>query len=488
MLGYALFLIPMFIAFVWIGRKWGVKQALLDLLAFNLWFDFDFAALLPNNIQLSLVHVLIFLIIGMASMKVIATGKVRLRRAAIVLLVLVSLFLFWITLASFWHRLAIWGVGRVINYLVRSYVLTTLPLVIVGIVLAKEHKLERFGKIFIITSVLAGILSLVQVASNGRLLTSDFSPNYLGVFQPQGHKQLGRLAQREASLSYVSRVRTIHFAGTNFYRASGPFEGSAIMLCVVALATFYLLTLKRKTRSYLLFVSFALSVAGMVAAFGRAIIGTFLLIAIGVTIVRLRYSLSPAMIRRWIAPALLALLICFILIRPIYAAVAANLDGFFGERGERQVASLNGRTVLWMNHVLPEIRQHPLLGSPKPITYFQAGWGQDDTADVDISTHNSFLEYAYRGGLIPAILYVVIYAFYIIRSFRLACSKNLSYYERVVFSVLFLDGVALFVIQQMTTKVISLPQISALFWIPCGYVAAYIPAKDTEPFGLDDID
>lgn len=480
MLGYALFLVPMFVAFVWIRRKWGVKQALLDLLAFNLWFDFGFAALLPNNIQLSLVHILMLLIISMESIKIIALGRVRLRRSAIVVLVLVSIFLFWMTLASFWNKMAIWGVGRVINYVVRGHVLTTLPLVVVGILLAKERKLERFGKIFIVTSVLVGILSLVQVASRGRLLTSDFSPNYLGVFQPQGDKQLGRLAQREASLSYVSRIRTIHFAGTNFYRASGPFEGSAIMLCVVALVTLYLLTSKKNRSSYLLFIPLALAVAGMVAAFGRTIIGTFLLIAVGVIIVRLRYSLSPAMIRRWIAPVLLALLICFIFIRPIYVAVAANLDGIFGERGERQVASLNGRTVLWKDHVLPEIWQHPLFGSPKPITFLLAGWGGDNTADVDISTHNSFLEYAYRGGLIPAILYTVIYGFYIVRSFRLACSKNLSYYERTIFSVLFINGVALFVIQQMTTKVMSLPQISALFWIPCGYVAAYIPAKDTK--------
>src|SRR6266540_3804435 len=101
MLGYALFLIPMTIAFAWVSYMRGVKQALLDLLAFNLMFNFDFSALLPNNTNLLLQHVLLIAFVGVEILGLLVMGNRRLMWRTLLVFTAVGALLLWLSMAIF---------------------------------------------------------------------------------------------------------------------------------------------------------------------------------------------------------------------------------------------------------------------------------------------------------------------------------------------------------------------------------------------------
>jgi hypothetical protein len=484
MLGYALFLVPMAIAYGWVSWMHGGKQALLDLLAFNLMFNFDFAALLPNNTNLLLLHVLLIAFIGVEILGFLVTGNLRLTWRTLLVFAAVGALLLWLSMAIFVNKLPVWGVSRTLNYIVRGYLLNAL-FIIVGVHLAKSDRLERFGKIFLIAGAVSGMIAIVQTVSNGALLTNDKIDNYLGIFQPLGDKAIGRRDQAESVINYLEIVKTIHFGDISFYRASAGFDGSYISFCIIALISLCLLISRDKHTSRWLFIPITLSIAGFVAAFSRTAIITFVFLSFCAFLVQFRSVVSHRVLGRWVIPLAVAGLIVLSLAAPIANVVAANFDGLLGSRAGREVGTLNGRSSLW-SYVVSEAWRSPIIGSGKSITLYRAGWGVDDNPDVDISAHNSFLEFAYRGGLVPALLFTLLFCFCLVRAWRLSRSRLLSPHKHFLFFVLFITTASMGILN-MTASMITVPQFAALFWILCGYLATYRSAPSSALAPRSDI-
>lgn len=470
MLGYALFVVPMIVAFLWIKRRHTTRQALLDLLAFNLLFGFDFAALLPNNLELLVIHLLLLAIVALEIPKVLSTGRIRLRRTTLYVFVLLAVFVSWASIALFVNHLHAWGIIRVMNYVARAYVLSALFFV-VGIRLAKDGGLYRFVRIMLLASVLVGIVAIIQSASGGRLLSIDVGEYYLGVFQPLGEKAIQRRDLAETTINFLEGVRTIQLGDSSFYRAPGTFDGSYVTQCVLAIVALSFLTSNERTISRWLFVPLVLCIASFVVAINRSAIVAFAFTGAGVMLVQFRSLGQWHVIRRWAIPLALLGLALLVYLEPIESVVAVNLDGLFGARAESQVAAFNGRVSLW-TYVLSEIGRNPVWGSSKPITLYRAGWKLDNNPEIDISAHNSFLEVAYRGGILPAFILFLLYGFCLLRTWKLTRRMTLPRPQRMIFLAL-LGGTAVLFIFNLTSSRMYVPQLGATFWIICGYVSAY---------------
>jgi len=475
MLGYALFLIPMAIAFVWLSYTQSVKQALLDLLAFNLLFNFDFAALLPNNSNVLLIHLLLLVFVGLELLNLLTAKRFSLSVRAILIFLAAFLLLSWLGGAILVNKIGAVGARSVINYILRVYGLNTL-FIIVGMRLAKSGDLERFGKVFLLASALVGVISIVQASSGGVLLTSERNDKYLGLFQPLGERAVNQRDLAEAVINYLYAIQTIRFGDLSFFRASGTFNGSYVSLCLAALMSLCLLTSRKGNLVLPLFVTLFLSIAGFVAAFNRTAIVTFIFLAGLIFLVRFRALLSSRVILRWCMPILFAALIAVVFSRSLSTVVAANLDRFIGSRADREVSSLNGRSSLWA-YVISEVRRSPIVGSGQAITLYRAGWGVDDNTNVDLTAHNSFLEFAYRGGIVPAVLFIILFCFCLLRSWKLFRNSMLPSRLRLIFFTLLIAIVGIGLLN-MTASMMTVPQSAALFWILCGYLATYTPASN----------
>ncbi len=469
MLGYILFIVPMSIAFVWILRKHGLRQALLDLLAFNLLFSFDFSAILPNNTTLLLVHVILLALIGIESLRLRHLSTWCLSRRLGAVLLATGIFVSWMVVAEYLNKTEWWTIGRITTDSIFTYVLPVL-FIVVGIELADNRRLVRFCKIFLVACSLASVIAVAQTASYGQLFSNFTSDNYLGIFQPLGAKTLQRRDAFVSAVNYLDFSKIIRFGNLSFYRGDGPFEGADVSLCTVAAAVLALLVSRDKSVSRWLFVPFFLSVAGFFAAFNRTSILTFALVTVGVLCIRFRSLLTPRVIRRWLIPIAVAALFIIINLQPISQVVAANLDGFFGTRAN-EVSSLNGRTGLWQR-VLSQIAHSPIIGTGQPNTPLSVGWGTDNNPDNDLGAHNSFLQFALRGGVMPGLIFVLLYLFCLFRLFNLAFSWSIPRQQRIIYFALLTAAICFFLLN-LTGSWMVIPLTAPLFWILCGYAAAH---------------
>lgn len=465
---FAIFLVPMILAFLWLWWKYGVTQATLDLLAFNLWFDFDFAALLPGNIKLSVIYVLVLLLVFLQLLHALRRGVISVNQTTFLAVVLSFVIAVWIAIAFLVNFSNTWGIGRIAVYIVRVYWLHIL-LIIVGLQLAKGRQLRRFAKIFLVTGLLVSAVSVVQTASNGALLTNDRSPYYLGFLQPLGEKSIDRRDYTEQSVGFINAVQMIQFSNITFYRSSGTSFGSGEQLSAsIIIALYFALTTRRL--QILWFSIFIGYTVGLLTTFGRTQIAVVFVVCFFLALSRWRRLLSPSRLIPLIAILILTIGVVAAYFEPISTLVMANIDGFTGQRGSKEVGSLNGRTSLWL-YVGTQIIRNPVFGSAEPITFRRAGWADAD--DIEIGAHNSFLDLAYRAGILPAFLLILLYLMYLWRSFVLSFKRTIPLEDRSIFGAFCLTGVMLIVTQSMTTDLIFAPQAAALFWIPCGYVMAF---------------
>lgn len=477
LLRYAIFLIPMAAVFVWVAGRWGVRQALLDLIAFNLMFDFDFGAIIPGGIYFLLLHLLLIMFLAYEGITWIERGfAVKVRVRTLLVLAIAALMTVWLVVAVFVNKAEAWGLARTAWNTTRQYVFSAL-FIFVGIRLAVDRSLIRFGKIFLVASGLNALVAIVQTASSGRWLTNIDSPYYLGVFQPLGSRFLERRALTEAGLDFTNTIRSIRFGDIVFYRGWGAFDGAnSVMVSVAILALCLLLVAGGRKRSLPLIVLFVLASLAMFVALYRTALIAFGLVVGVVLLIRWRQLLTPRFIGRAAALLLVAGLVLLPFIRPISTIVAANLDGFFGSRAV-QIGSFNNRDKVWA-FALKEIQRSPLVGSGVSLTYLNVGWGPNNNPEIDVGAHNSFIEYAYRGGVLPGLLLLALSGYTILRATRLARDQALPVEERGIFFAVAAALAGLFVTHLVGSQM-AIAQVAALFWIPCGYLAAYSPAPVT---------
>ncbi|GAB4428630.1 MAG: hypothetical protein OHK0015_11730 [Chloroflexi bacterium OHK40] len=469
MMGYALFLVPMVVAFWILARRHGIRQALLDLIGFNLFFAFDFAALLPGEINLQLIHVLLVVYLGYEVACIARHGRIRVRLRYLVVLGLALLIVGWVALAAIDNRLATWGPVRVINYVVRIYLLSVLFL-FVGAALARPERLRRFLLAFCLGGMAVGAIAVVQTASAGRLLTGDTTPRYLGVFQPEPLASFQARMEYYAATDYINQVRTLNLAGVTLYRAYGSFTGAIVSLCVGALIALCLLTSPDPMPRWMP-AAFFLMAVGVGAAFVRTLLATFVLLAAFVLVLRFRVVLTSRRTLSWLLPIAGIMLIVGLFLPPVQAAIAVTYDGFFGARAGREFASLNGRVALWAI-VIEQIRRNPLFGTSHSITMLDVSWGSNANPEFGLSTHNSFLEVAYHAGVLPALILIWLYAFCLYRAARLILNQHYTRGERRLFLALLVSVMALTLVNQ-TGDWMNAGQVAALFWIICGCLATY---------------
>jgi len=470
MFGFALVLVPMGVAFFVIWRRLGLRQALLDLLAFNLLFNFDLSALLPNNTYLLIGDLLLLALVGYELLRLIELQRYRISLRLLSIIEAALLFVGWLTVAAFINKAELWEPFRIVNYIVRGYLLAVLYLFI-GVSLTRGEQFKRFITVIALTSVLASTISIVQTASSGVLLTSDHSDRYLGIFQPLGDKALERRAGFEQAIDFVANVRTTWIGNVPIYRGYSTFDGAHVILCMVAIASLYLLTSGRGFGRWLI-VPCVLGVLANVVAINRTAILTLALFGALIAALNVRTLFSPRLLLRLAGLGLLATLLAVLLFgSQLQAVVGAQIDGLFGNRAMREVGSLNGRTKIWA-FVFDELERSPLIGSGEPITFRKVGWGTNDNPEVALSTHNSFIEYAYRGGILPPLVLMLLFLATMLRAFALANNQRLTPHDRAIFCALLLALGTMFVLIQ-TADWMIVAQVGAVFWILCGYLAGF---------------
>ena len=479
MLGYLLFLVPMSIAFIWIALSHGIKQALLDVLAFNLLFQFDFAAVLPGDLNVNVVDLLALALLGLTMGKILMAQRIRIRSGMVVPVLLLIFTMTWIGIAIIVNKAAYLGISGSIIIFFRVYFIGS-ALFFIGIQFTEKIFL-RFVSILMFAGVIVGLITIVQSISNGDLLWHGVGGDrYLGIFQPLGEERLDRLQLQENSLDYISAVRTIAFGSLNFFRGPGTYEGVFVVVVIVALWSFYFMSLRQKISTIWLYMSFILTVGGTIMTFNRTAIITLLFMWIASLIFLRIGRLNLRVLLRWLSFAGMCVGVVAVLWRPLLPAVQANLDGFFGERGKTQLENLSGRALLWP-YVLSQIKEHPLRGTGEPITPARAGWGDVDDPDIDVSAHNMYLEIAYRAGVIPAVLFTYLALWLLWKTFALAKRKNVIAEQRLQAALICIALGSMLLMNLSAPFLIMAPQLSALFWLLCGYgfmlSSRHIPAE-----------
>ena len=368
MIGYLLFIIPMAGAFLFIARRYGARQAILDLLAFNLVFAFGFASLLPGNLDITLVHLLLMAFFAVETLNFLHRPVLRVSTRLMLISCLTVIYIGWIVLAVFFNYRGTDQMSSSLNNAVRNFVFWAL-LMFVGVRLARTNGLYRFGKIFLWACVLVAVVSIIQTASSGQLLRNDEqSVAYLSIFQPLGDKLIERRILSDANVNISESVHVITMGPVAFYRAPGTFDGASIVLCSAAVAVFALLTYRRNSRKLLLL--FLLLTFGFLAAFTRTSIIVFVVVIAFISLLRFRALLSPRLLLGFAAAILIALF-AVLLVPFLNRAASALIDGFVGSRSF-EVASLNGRLGLWQ-YVGDQIPQHPNLWLDR-TNYVVASW------------------------------------------------------------------------------------------------------------------
>jgi hypothetical protein len=465
MQGYLLFVVPMLVWGTIVSVRRGIRQAFLDLIAFNMLFAFDFAALLPGSLALYLVHVLA-LIFALAAAIVAATRPYALQRHSVKWLLWIGALMAWILIAYTIANSEEGAIGASIQYVIRVYGLNSLYAVVGVYVGLSWGRLTRFIKVYLFACVCAGLISFVQFASGGAVLTSDFGANYLGIFQPLGDRQLLRRDSFEEALGFVNAVRTIQFAGLTFYRASSTMDGVYILLAAVSVGLFYYLLSPSKS-SKVLFIPFLITYINGFLGLNRTAIAISTAMLAVLVVMNRRSLLRQRVLRRWAFPAVVGVVAALLLSGQIAPLVLAAYDAFLGDKGAAEVGTLNGRSSLW-TFVGQEIGMHPVFGSPDAITSYQAAWAPDDNPENDIGAHNSYLEMAYRFGLPAGIAYTLLCVQMLLamqNRRRQATNSN----QKSVYGALFLVLFALALLN-FTASGVSYIHQTALFWL-CGGIA-----------------
>ncbi|MFV9504777.1 MAG: O-antigen ligase family protein [Oscillochloridaceae bacterium umkhey_bin13] len=480
----------MLIAFGYLAYRDGYKQALYDLLAFNLLFGFHFAGFVPGGLSIRVIHVLLIVILMYQVLRIILLGKIRMSPALRIVLPVVGIYLLWVVAVSFYHRIPQFGFGSALSYAIITHLLSV-AFFVVGIRLAHDQAGARFLRIIVGGSVLVAAIALIQFASTGRWLTSDGSDYYLGLLQPLGANALERREASESALRLSEAVRLIQLGNQRFYRAPGSFDGASNLLMMVGLvlATLFI-TSSRLVKSWML-PAFLLIVLGFMVAFNRTVIATFIGLALLVFLYQVRFGLRlPVRLVRGllIGGSLLTIvgLVALLVYSPLQQAVQLVWDIFFGTRAARDFDSLNGRTELW-GYVLNEIRLHPWLGNDQPITAVRAGWGTDPNDQVDVGAHNIFFDLAFRNGVMAAVAFAGLFGFSFWRMYRLARDPGLTTEMRKVFLALLVALLGFLAVNLMSAPLRN-PSLAAFFWIWLGYLAAFqprsVPVPVTQPMGV----
>lgn len=468
MIGYAFFLVPMAVTFLVIARRDGVRQALLDLIAFNLLFAFDFTALMPGDVNVQLLHVLLLIYLAYEVATAAQQGQLRVRLRFLLILALAAAMVGWVALATVENRLGEWGPIRVLNYVTRIYLFSTLFL-FVGAALVRGNRLRRFLLVFCFAGMIVGGINVVQSASVGALLAGDTSPRYLGLFQPVGDATYQARMDYFAATDFINQVRKITVGGVIVYRAPGTFNGSSAALVAGALVALCLFTSREPMPRWLPF-ALGLMAAGVAAAFIRTMLATFALLALCVLVLRFRHVLSSRRTLVWLVPMCFVVVLLSLFLPPVQTALGVIYDSFFGTKAGQELVSLNGRVALW-SLVLGEIGRNALFGTNRPIIGLEVSWGNNSNPEFGLSTHNSFLEVAYNAGIFPALLLAVFFAFALLRATKLTANRQFSPAARSLFLALLVAVLALGIVNQ-TGDWMNTGQIAALFWIMCGFLAA----------------
>ncbi|MCB9150116.1 MAG: O-antigen ligase family protein [Caldilineaceae bacterium] len=475
MRGYLLFLVPTFIALLWLVPRYGMRQALVALYGFHLMFAFDFAALLPGNVNVLFVHLLLLAFVGLNSLYAIKTGKFQISPRIIFVVIPAIILVLWMSLITFVNRSSYWSMGRISTYVIRLYLVDALA-IIVGIYLAHGQtgqRLIHFGQFLFFGCILDSIVAVIQTASFGTFLSSNSSEYYLGIFQPLGEKFLERRDLAEQSFGFTEGVRTIQLGGMSFYRGWGTYDGAMVLLIIAAVVATLWVTQPIMRKSKFLWIVLLFSWLGVIVAFFRT--GLIILMTLTFLLLLLRFPirLKPRII---ILNALLLMaatsifVIAITLVTPLRNVVAANLDGLWGERGQKEFFTANGRLSLW-RFVIAEAAVHPWTGSGEPITSWKAGWGLNNDAELELSAHSTPLEYVYRGGIIPLGIYIALNIYCLVRLVQLTFHKQLDAKQRVINGSVLLAFLAMWSYQQLND--IKVPQIAMVYWMIVGFASAY---------------
>jgi O-antigen ligase len=467
MIGFAYFLVPMLIAYCLMARRHGHRQAIINLLGFNLLFDFDFGALMPGGFMLPAVLVLLGIFVVTELLAPRYRGTTLLGRRHLTSFVALGVFAAWMTVVVCLNKMADWGIPRSAYYGFRQFG-AAIAFFVVGARLARGGSIGQFFASFTVGCAFAALVGIVQTFSQGTLLTSNTGANYLGIFQPLPGRALDRRDVVESADSFVAAVRTISFGGVSFYRGWGPYDGAVQVYANCGLILLVMLLNRTSMNTTAAAVMFGTIVIGVVASFYRVGLVTFFGLLVWIFVVKFQ---RPSRLVAVFAPIVLVLLIAIAMSPSATTAIAAQFDGLFGERARRETDSLNGRLQLW-TVAAEDIGKSPLWGTGQTLTSYRAGWSQLDDPDIDISAHSTVLEYMYRAGVPAGVAYLAC-VFATLRKLRLLFRhKSLDRTARAYFEGMFYGFLYIF-ISGLTASMQSTIQVGAFAWLIIGYVLTY---------------
>jgi O-antigen ligase len=329
------------------------------------------------------------------------------------------------------------------------------PLFYLGATMSlNEAAVWRAVKLLAISSAVAGLIAVAQMASGGRLL-SGYTTNfrYLGLLQP---------LPPEVVADYGGDMRwKLYLAGTNFYRGHGTFythNGFGAFISITACLTWGLLRGAQARRRWLWVLVLVLQTMGAIATMSRSAWAA-LIAGIGVAIfmeVLFSKKSSPLLIAVSITP-LFALLLGVIL--AVVRSSRKVAERFTSLLSPQSAPEFQWRLLVW-DATLKKIVRQPFLGSGTGDAFTVVDWAGKVTS---YSAHNLFIGIAYELGVFPLMI-LLIFMVMGLRSAWFAFRQAPELPERMLALGLLSASVS-FVVSGIGSALLSVENLAVLFWL-----------------------
>jgi hypothetical protein len=362
-----------------------------------------------------------------------------------------------VSLMSFAMGPQITGLVQGIWALYRLVIVACFPYFAVCYLLRSTESAKRVLKILAFSASIAGVTSIVQVVSGGKLLSGLMTnQRYLGLFQP---------IPPEIVESYSVNMRhKLYLAGTDIYRGHGTFFAAnyfGAFVGVTACITWGLFRGMRGWRRWAWGLLLALQIGGSVATFSRsawaAIIAGLVISVLG----ELWLTGKGRIIERVFRVALLMVPVLLIVL-----VIALQIEGvgehFFTLLMPWKATTFQWRLLVWrlsIDHILT----HPLgAGSPTIVdvpAYF---------SNRRFSAHNLFLSVAYTNGLIVFVLFLTFVWQWLHSAWHLA-KHSQSAADRLLGLGILGSGWA-FLVAGVGSSLMTIESLAVLFWFMLGII------------------
>ncbi len=353
----------------------------------------------------------------------------------------------------------VWAIYRIV---------WTTPLLFIGIwIFVRTSDLVRNLIGFLVTgSSLGAAIAVIQTLTGGRVLSGLLSNGRdLGLLLPLPNDVLGDIEVR-APLLYLS--------GTNLFRGHGTFlghNGFGVLLSSTIFLSWGMYQTSAKKYRLIWFSLLCIQVAGLIATFSRSAWAA-VTFGFGLIILWNSRDLVRARFKRVSRLLLFLGMLLVATILTVFLISAQDIASHFATIfSPLEAPEFFWRVQVWQ-FALDQIIAHPLIGTGTS-TIENAVANIPGTRYIDsFSTHNLFMDIAYQRGLLALGIYLFLWVLFLYHCWWLLKIQKDAPANRNFLVAILVAGVT-FLISGVGNAAMMLENLSALFWILLGVVAAY---------------